>query len=170
MHKEWCCKITLDRPLPEDTSGMMLNDVTRLPKVEIVGCTIQNHVARSILIKTRDVLIERNFIQNAESAAIKISAEAHWYEGASPKNVVIRNNRILNCNGAIQVYSDCTNPKGQSIFNVTVEDNIVDCSAVPNTPFFFRNVDGLKIRRNQICCNGAPVSISCCEHVESDIL
>lgn len=168
MPEQWMCRVTLDHPLPENTDGYVLADVTRLPRLEIVGCTISAHFARSILIKTRDVLVERNFIKNALEMAIEVAAEASWYEGVCPADIVIRGNRIVDCGGreaaGIVVKADCAKPIGQSIFNVTIEDNIIE---VPheNHAIFIRNTDGVTVRRNQICCKAEPVIFEECTNM-----
>jgi len=49
--EERICEITLDRPLPEDTSNLFLADITRMPRAEIIGCTASRHMANSLKIK-----------------------------------------------------------------------------------------------------------------------
>ena len=91
----WKCRVVLDHPLPENTDGLILADVTRLPRLEVVGCHARTHFARSILIKTRDVLIEDNHFFDVQGSAVHVAPEAWWYEGVSPENVTIRGNRSV---------------------------------------------------------------------------
>jgi len=168
MHEEWCCRVRLDHPLPENTDGLMLSDVTRLPKVEVVGCTIMAHRARSILIKSRNVLLERNFIRDVDMAGIEIAAEASWYEGVCPSDVIIRGNRIERCGRGILIMADSPKANGQSIHNVVIEDNIISLPGAAGG-ISARNVDSLYIRRNKIICEGSPVRISDCTNVDSDM-
>ena len=169
MPDEWMCRVTLDHPLPEVTDGWLLTDVTRLPRLEFVGCTCSNHFARGILVKTRSVLVEGNTFRNVFGAAVKVAAEASWCESASPADVVIRSNRILYCSGeaGIAVYADSDDPRGQSIFRVTIEDNVIDEPGNAHA-IFCRNVRGLTIARNHACVAGTPVVIEHCADVSSD--
>jgi len=172
MPEKRCCQVRLDHAIPEDTDGLMLTDITRLPQVEIVGCTIRSHCARSILIKSRNVLLEKNYLKNAEGPAIEIAAEAYWSEGASPHNVTVRGNRIINCGiyaktGGILVISDSPDARGQSMKNITIEDNIIDAGNTEQG-VFIRNVDGLRLRRNQIICRGTAVTVRDCINTDAD--
>ena len=168
MHEKWCCRVQLDHPLPKSTDQLMLADVTRLPRVEVVGCTITAHRARGILIKSRNVLIERNCIRDVDMAGIEIAAESRWSEGVCPCDVIIRGNRIENCGDGILIKADSRGAKGQSIRNIVVEDNII---AVPDAcgGISARNVDGLYIRRNKIVCDGPAVRIDDCTGVDTDM-
>ena len=90
-------EVELDADLPEDLGDYYLINTTRLPKVEIVGCRFLSHRARGTLIKTRNVLIERNLFFENTGTAIQLAAEESWREGVPSSNVVIRNNRIVGC-------------------------------------------------------------------------
>jgi len=172
MADEWTCRVKLDHELPKNTEDLVLADVTRLPKVEIVGCSANCHHARSILIKTRDVLIEGNTFRDARGSAIHVAPEAWWYEGVSPADVVIKGNRIIRCaehwqgdmSAGIMVYADSTDPESCCIKNIVIEDNIIE---VPNTShgIYVRNVDGLRIARNKIISKNEPVVISVSKNV-----
>jgi len=172
LHDEWMCKVTLDHSLPESTDEYIFADITRLPHLEVIGCTITSHFARSVLIKTRSALIERNFFKNADIMAIEAASETWWYEGVCPANVVIRNNRIINCGGyqaaGIVVMSDAENAVNQNIFNIVIEDNIIDVPFADHA-IYVKNTDGLKISRNKIRCKNTPAVIVNCINTESDI-
>ena len=173
MPEEWMSRVTLDRPLPEDTDGWMLADVTALPRLEVIGCHASSHFARSVLIKTRSALIEGNTFRDIQGPAIVAAAESWWYEGVCPANVTIRNNRILNCGWAwgeaagIVVKADSEHPSGQSIRNILIEDNLID-SPRQEHAVFCRNAEGLTIRRNRMRVRGKPVVIEDCTEVETD--
>ncbi len=169
---EWKCRVVLDRPLPDNTDGLVLADVTRLPKLEVVGCHARTHFARSILIKTRDVLIEDNHFFDVQGSAVHVAPEAWWYEGVSPENITIRGNRIVKCcyrwegKGAITVMADTADPTVKCMKNVVIEDNIIDC---PTTDYgiFVRNVDGVTLRRNHVISRRDNVKIECCDNVST---
>lgn len=173
MADDWMCRVELDHALPECTDGLLLSDVTRLPRLEVVGCHALCHHARSILIKTRDVLIEGNTFRDVRGSAIHVAPEAHWYEGVSPANVVIRNNRIVRCaeywqgdkSAGIMVYADSEKPNSRPIKNVTIEDNIIECPKTSHG-ISVRNVDGLRIARNKIISKNEPIVIETCENTD----
>lgn len=172
MADEWMCRVTLDHALPEDTENLVLSDVTRLPRLEVVGCYANCHHARSILIKTRNVLIEGNTFKDVHGSAIHVAPEAWWYEGVSPADVVIRGNRIIRCAerwtgdtaAGIMVFADSKVPDNCCIKNITIEDNIIE---VPYTAhgIYVRNVNGLRIARNKIISQDKPIFVSVCENV-----
>ena len=167
------CRVEFDRDLPKDLDGKMLADVTRLPRLEVIGCRASNHFARSVLIKTRDALIEGNTFRGVQGPAIVAAAEAHWYEGVCPANIVIRGNKIENCGWAwgeaagIVIKADADEPSGQSIYGITIEGNEIDAPSADHA-IYCRNVRGLRISGNKTNTAGAPVVIENCADAESD--
>lgn len=164
MPEKWSCRIKLDHPLPDNTDGLLLSDITRLPRLEMIGCTAEKHFARGFLIKSRDVLIEDNTFRDIPLAGIEIAAETHWYEGVSPAHVVIRRNRIANCGCGIMIKADCARPEGQSIHDITVKDNVIDC---PKAEYgiYAANTHGLSISGNCISVNGSKVVCRDCTDI-----
>ncbi len=169
--EEWMCRVTFDRPLPENLDGWMFADVTRLPRLEVVGCSASSHFARSILVKTRSAWIEGNTFRDVQGPAIVAAAESWWYEGVCPADVVIRRNRIVGCGWAwgeaagIVVKADADHPSGHSIRNIVIEDNLIDAPEKEHA-IFCRNVDGLRIARNQTRVSGEAAVIENCVNVE----
>ena len=171
MHEQWMCKVTLDRPLPENTEDLVLSDITRLPRVELVNCTATRHFARSILLKNRDALVENCTFRDVMGPAIVAAAESWWSEGVCPANITIRGNIMYNCGGiwgeacGIVIKADSDEAQGCSIYNITIEDNIIECkNGKPG--IFVRNTDGAVIRNNRITTTAeAPIHIECCENV-----
>ena len=95
--EEWRSRVRLDRPLPGEPGDYLLINASRLPSVRIEGCQVRSHRARAFLIKTRDVLIQDNTIENTTGTAIHVGAEGYWHEGPASADVTIRNNRFLGC-------------------------------------------------------------------------
>jgi hypothetical protein len=93
--EEWRSRVRLDRPVPGEPDRYLLINVSRLPSVRIEGCQVRSHRARAFLIKTRDVLIQDNTIENTTGTAIHVGAEGYWHEGPASADVTIRNNRLL---------------------------------------------------------------------------
>ncbi|MBQ8399362.1 MAG: right-handed parallel beta-helix repeat-containing protein [Clostridia bacterium] len=165
LHKEWRCKVTLDHDLPDNTAGLVMADVTRLPKLEIVNCHASLHFARGLLIKSRGALIEGNTFSDIPIAGIEGAAESYWYEGVSPSDLIIRHNRIENCGCGIIIKADCPDPKGLCIKNIVIEDNTIHC---PDARYgiYLRNVDGALIARNRITAKGTPVFYENCANID----
>ena len=170
MPNQWMCQVELDRPLPEDLDGLMLADITRLPRLEVVGCKAESHFARSILIKNRDALVENCQFRNVQGPAIVAAAESWWYEGVCPANVVIRGNLIENCAcfwgeaAGIVIKADCTNATGQSIHNIVIENNVINAPAHPHG-IFLRNVDNAVLHGNTIHSSASPINIENCTNI-----
>lgn len=168
MPADWKCRVTVDHVLPENTSGLVFADVTRLPFVEVTGCYSASHFARGVLVKTHGALIERNTFRNIQGPAIEAASESWWYEGVSPRDIIIRRNRITNCGmcfgeaAGVLVKSDCENPVSKNISNVIIEDNIIDA---PNAEhgIFIRGVSGLTVQRNIINTHGEKIVEIDCE-------
>ncbi len=167
-HNKMNCKVVLDHPLPSNTENLVFADITRLPRLELINCYAEKHFARGFLVKCREALIEGNTFKNIPLAGIEAAAESYWYEGVAPSNIVIRRNRIVNCGLGILVKSDCKNPKGQSIFNITVEDNLIDC---PDAEYgiYAKNIDGLTIKRNKIAVKGTDIECVDCVNVKKEV-
>jgi hypothetical protein len=94
---EWRTQVELDELLPPDIDTYYLINSTRLPRVEIIGCSMVSQRARGILIKTRNVLVERCLIRETTGTGIEVGAESSWHEGPPSANVIIRYNRIIRC-------------------------------------------------------------------------
>ncbi|GAO44563.1 putative glycosidase [Flavihumibacter petaseus NBRC 106054] len=115
---QWHADIRLDRPLPDDHQNYFLIDVTRLPRLEFVNSTVNSHLARAVLVKTRNVLIENCTFRESTGTAIHIGAEGDWREGPGSSNIIIRNNRIFRCG-----TGDGTNDQATAIaINVKASD------------------------------------------------
>ena len=167
----WMCRVTFDHALPEDTDGLILADVTRLPRVEFVDCDVSHHFARSVLLKNRDSLVENCTFHHAQGPAVVAAAEAYWYEGVCPANLTVRGCRITDCGmwgeaAGIVVKADCDHPTGQPIRGVTITDNEITAHAAH--AIFVRNTDGVTIRGNRMHVSDAPVLIEDCTHVTAE--
>jgi hypothetical protein len=161
---EWQCKVTLDHDLPADTKGLVFADVTRLPRLEILNCRASLHFARGLLIKSRGALIEGNTFSDIPIAGIEGAAESYWYEGVSPSDLVIRNNRIENCGCGILIKADCPDPKELCIKNIVIEDNVINCPGA-RYGIYLRNVDGAVLSRNQVIVKDSPVFFENCANI-----
>ncbi|MEN7551034.1 right-handed parallel beta-helix repeat-containing protein [Rapidithrix thailandica] len=164
----WKTRLTLDKALPENIEEYYLINSTRLPKVEMVHCNIQSHLARAVLIKTRNVLIEHNTFQNTTGTGIHIGAEGDWQEGVAAADVVVRNNRIIHCgrgdgtqNGAcgITVNVKAENTKVPGLHKrLLFEHNIIEGENA-ECGIFISGAEDVTIRNNEISGCKEPVKV-----------
>ncbi|MFV0505342.1 MAG: hypothetical protein ACK5L5_01320 [Bacteroidales bacterium] len=136
FQNKWETVISLDRALPDDIDNYYLIDVTRLPRLEFVNSYVGSHLARAVLVKTRNVLIENCTMRESTGTAIHIGAEGDWREGAGSRNVIIRNNRIIRCGrgdgtndnaSAIAINVKAPNISVAGIHeNVLIENNLIE--------------------------------------------
>ena len=146
------CEYVLDGDLPGNIKDYFLADITQMPRLEFVGCLSRGHRSRSVLVKTRGVLIENcafERIDCAWGAAVCIAAEGWWHEGVTAENVTIRNNRIVDCTSGIYIAIDAPQPDIPAHKNITIENNIFDCPDAKHA-IHAKNVDGLTLRANRM--------------------
>ncbi len=94
----WKVIIGLDHPIEvENPSDYYMWNRSRFPRVRILNNSVHSHLARSFLIKSRDVVIAGNSIQNSTLTAIKLGAELGWRESGPAENVLVENNYITGC-------------------------------------------------------------------------
>ena len=95
---DWKVVIGLDKPIAEDMfEKCYMWNYTRFPKVRIYNNSVHSHLARSFLIKSRDVVIAKNCILNSTITAIKLGAELSWRESGPAENVLVEENYITGC-------------------------------------------------------------------------
>lgn len=154
---EWKVVITLDKTFDFDPSLHYMTNLTRRPSVDIFNNTVKSHLARAFLIKTRDVRITGNMIQNSSGSAIQLGAEAGWRESGPVQNVVIENNKITGCgygHGAqkgtvisAEVNGVKTNT-GMLNSNIVIRNNVIE--AVGKSGIYISDTKGVAIINNHI--------------------
>lgn len=160
--------LTLDKELPSNIHDYLLINITRLPRLHMEGSTILSHLARGILIKTRNVLIENCTIIESTGTGIHIGAEGSWHEGPGSANVVIRNNRILRCGRGTGTQNETSGiavnvvsadpPKSAVHKNLVFENNIIEGENA-KYGIFVTGADDVNIRFNQISGCQIPVYV-----------
>lgn len=85
--------------LPSDLSvGDLLENKTWNPTFTMRGCTIQNHRARNIVLKTpKKILIENNDFSSMMSSIFFRGESYYWFESGGVEDVLIQNNRFNYC-------------------------------------------------------------------------
>ncbi len=160
-------RVTLNEVLPSNIGDYYLIDCTRLPRVEFLGCTITSNRARGILIKTRNVLIERCLIRETTGTGIHVGAEGNWHEGPTSADVTIRYNRILRCGGGAGSVGACgiaVNVTAQNDAvpglhkHILIEGNIIEGEKADNG-ISISGADDVVVRYNEITGCATPVKI-----------
>lgn len=159
--------VTLNEELPPGIENYYLINSTRLPRVEIIGCTVTSNRARGFLIRTRDVLIEHNMIRESTGTGIYVGAEGNWYEGPTSKNITIRYNSIIRCgSGAGTIGGACgiaigdeQNLSTHNLYkHVLIEGNLIEGENAENAIFVSGTRD-VVIRNNEIAGCKNPIKI-----------
>ena len=166
--KELRSQVILNETLPADLDNYFLINSSRLPKVEIKGCTIESNLARGILIKTRNVLIEHCLIRESTGTGIHVGAESYWHEGLPSANIIIRYNHIIRCgrgSGAqdgtcgIAVKIEAPNTSIPGIHkNILIEGNIIDGENAERG-IYVSGAQDVMIRYNKITGCRLPVDV-----------
>ncbi len=166
----------VDAPLPPDAGKTsFFCNVSQLPRLRFIGCTADNHWARSVLIKTRHALVEGCTFTGSALQAVHVAAEGWWREGAACEDVVIRGNRFTDCGraghgktGGIRVEMAADAPRGTPQRGIVIEDNLFDLSGVENA-VHVSNAEDVVIRDNVFLNESRSVEIRDCVRVQSDI-
>ena len=133
-NKYW--DVTFTEKLPEDAAGKyFLMNISKLPRLEFVNSTVNSHLARAVLVKTRNVLIQNNVFRNSTGTGIHVGAESWWQEGSHAENVIIRDNIITGCGrgtgrqgnaSGIAVIIDAKDTEATYLHkNITIENNVI---------------------------------------------
>lgn len=152
-------KISFENDLPSDLkSGAVLENKTWNPSFTMRGCTIKDHRARNVIIKTPlKIVIENNNFSSMMSAIQLRGDTFYWYESGAVTDVLIRNNRFVDCayggNEAAILY---VTPRLGKAFdnyalfdsNIRFENNTIETFG--NRIVWADRVDGLNISGNTI--------------------
>ena len=119
--------------LPAQTGkGDIVANASSCPVLRIKNCTAIRNRARGFIIKTRDVIIENCTMQDITASGVGLEADINaWWEAIGSGNVIIRNNRFINCKfegeylqGVIESHTmSKTIPPGVHK-DITIENNI----------------------------------------------
>lgn len=151
--KDWKVSVILDGEIAENEKDYFLFNENRRPAVQILNCTVRSHRARPFLIKTNNVLIKGNVMQNCTGSAIQIGAEGGWREGGPVKNITIEDNWILDCayewGAAIAIgNSGISELSGQSNSNIMIRNNVIRMSC--RDAISVTDAKNITIKNNQI--------------------
>lgn len=152
-------QVALSDRLPENYSDYYLMNVSKLPRLVFENSVINSHLARGILVKTRDVVIRNNVFRNCTGTAVHIGAEASWHEGTHAKNVLVTGNVMTGCGlgagnqagaAGISVIIEAQNTAATYLHeNIIIKDNLImgDGNACG---IYAGNAKGVNLENNKI--------------------
>ncbi len=156
---DWKVCVTLDKDwLIGSPDLFYMTNITRRPSVRITNNTVKSHLARAFLIKSKNVLINKNVIQNSTGTAIQLGAEAGWRESGPVENVLIENNWISGCgyaqgtqgasSGISVSVSGVKEKTGLLNKNILIRNNVIE--AVNEHAIAIEDAEDVQIVNNDI--------------------
>jgi hypothetical protein len=152
-------ELTFTENIPKSLKkGDVLENKTWNPEFTMRGCTIRNHRARNIVLKTpRKIIIENNYFSSMMSSIFFRGESFFWYESGAVNDVLIRNNKFEYCaySGAEHAVLNITPRLGKNFNqnttydrNIRFENNTIH--TFDNRIVFADRVEGLVIQNNTI--------------------
>ncbi|WP_221409101.1 alpha-1,3-galactosidase-related protein [Reichenbachiella versicolor] len=143
---------------PETKKGDVLENKTWNPTFTMRGCTIQNHRARNIVLKSPlKTIIENNTLSSMMASILFRGETYYWFESGQVGDVLIRNNTFIDCvqGGSEQAVFYVTprlgkhfNSKAIYDRNIVIEDNNI--RTFNNRIVWADRTAGIVIRNNDI--------------------
>src|SRR6185437_13872028 len=159
-------ELELNIPVPKYwQEGDCVENISKTPSVVIKNNRFEHTETRGLLVTTRrNVLIEGNTFYRTGMHAILIADDCNsWFESGPVKNVIIRNNKFIDCgyNSAPGDYVIFIKPetnhfeKGRYVHsNISITGN--EFQVLDSPILFASNVDGLNFNGNQIVQKSLP--------------
>lgn len=162
-------KVTVNKPVDFPVGSLAANPTRCGSGYRLIGNTIHNHMARGMLLKADDGLVENNVIDGSTIAGIVITPQPWWGEAGYSRNVVIRGNIIRSTNYA-QTGPDSGYPAAITIAgagcqgnrNILIEDNTFEDQTVENIAV--TDAQDVTIRNNRFVgpfksvCEAGPIA------------
>lgn len=171
---DWRVTVELNKAFTYDKDQYFMTNITRRPSVEIVNNTVRSHLARAYLIKSKNVVIRGNTIQQSSGTAIQLGAELNWRESGPVENVLIEDNYIINSGygqgtqDGTAINVDVSSVTSKPAFlnkNIIIRNNIIQ--AVGKRAIYVRGAKNVQILNNKIEGVGEPIVI---EHSENYVI
>ncbi len=155
-------KMTFENRIPRSLKvGDIVENKTWNPEFTMRKCTIQNHRARAIILKTPlKTVIEENYLSSMMSAILFRGETYFWYESGGVTDVTIRKNYFKNAGdcGSKHAVLYVTPRLGEKFVskeaydkNITFENNTID-TYLPRI-LIAEYVENLKVINNTIIIN-----------------
>lgn len=143
------------------TSGVVVENITWTPEVEIRRNYFSRIPTRGILLTTRRrSVIEDNTFFRMQMAGVYISGDAaSWYESGKVADVTIRNNKFIEC-GSPVIYFDPTNSvnNGYVHSNIKIDNNTFQIAS--GAALGGKSVDKIAFTNNTIVASGTATADS----------
>lgn len=151
-------KLQLEESI-EAEPGMIVENLTRQPKVYMGGCTIRNNRARGILLGTKGkIIIAENYFRTEDPAILFECDPKYWFESGSVSDVYIDGN----------VFDDCASGCGRAVIEAVPRDKaeegkyfhgairILENRVISNNAAFafINNAESIDILGNTVDNNG----------------
>lgn len=149
MHDLYTHELILDTEDIQVKVGDCIENISACPDFEFSGNTVNRIVTRGLLVTTRGkVQIEGNRFLNTGENGILISDDAsHWYESGPVRDVTIRNNAFMNCDGnAILICPENKEYAGAVHENILIENNLFCVGSA--RAYNIKNTKNVIIRNN----------------------
>lgn len=161
-------ELTLEEPLPEEIglNADVVENITATPDVLLKGNYADNITTRGVLCTTRgEVLIEDNtFYKNGMSGVLLEDDVRAWYESGPVKNMIIRNNKFVECGGP-QIFSNPQTSVYDPLKTVHSNIQIVGNEFTGNSSIEMLSTKDIVIKDN-IFTDGGSVKLSACNGFE----
>lgn len=152
-------ELTFKSPIPQHLKkGDIVENKTWNPTFTMRGCTIKDHRARNVIIKTpKKIIIEDNEFSSMMSSILLRGETFFWYESGGVKDVTIRNNNFKYCaysgspHAILTVTPRLNKSFDKSILydsNILFENNTIE--TFDSAIIWADRVNGLIIRNNTI--------------------
>ncbi len=153
-------RVRIKGELPENFNEYYLFNVSKLPKLEFRRSVVWGNLARAVLVKTRNVVVEDNIFRGCTGTAIHVGAESNWKEGTHTQNLKIANNVIINCGlgagrqygaSGIAVVIGAPDIKGTTLHDgVTISGNTIIGNGENDCGIAIYNTQNILLKDNQI--------------------
>ena len=163
-------KIKFENPLPADIANgnYGIENLEWTPEVKFLDNVVRDNRARGALFSTpKRTVVENNLFDHTSGTAILLCGDCNgWFETGACREVVIRNNRIVNAltnmfqftNAVISIYPEIPDLASQTKYfhggngkGVVIEDNVFETFDSPIV--YAKSLDGLLFRGNKIIQN-----------------
>lgn len=171
------CRVRLDKAAP-DGSRYLFGNLTDVARLIFRRNKTANHLARSVLCKTRCGLIEDNEFYGVTGTAVNISAEMNFGEGIPVNGVTIRGNRFVSCGewghgtiwnaAAVAMNAICPDGTARGVHrNILIENNtVIRSSDTVHFAFAVHNTKDAVIRGNRLIgFDEDAIDVNCSENI-----
>lgn len=142
-------ELTLDTDDVPAEIGDCIEDISACPDFEFSDNTVNRIVTRGLLVTTRGkVIIEGNkFLNTGENGILIADDASSWYESGPVRDVTIRGNAFMNCDGnAIYICPENKEYGGSVHKNILIENNLFYLGG--RRAYNIKNTKNVVIRNN----------------------